>query len=256
MEKRIYPGPIETVVTPEPFARQSFTDAGEAVAALEAALRPQHRLPARFLCRARRRRPSPARAATAPSTRRSASPTSSFAQIDSRLAYGHMPSPGHYATTITRPDLFESYLHRAARADHAQSRRAGHRVGIGDADPAALRLPRRHPCRGARSPTRSSGRCATSSTCPTSTAPTTTSPTAPSSRCPASRCRWRCSPRQRIDYSLHRLSHYTGTSAEHFQNFVLFTNYQFYIDEFVRLGARADGQGRRAATPPSSSRAT
>ena len=37
---------------------------------------------------------------------------------------------------------------------------------------------------------------------------------------------------QRIDYSLHRLSHYTATSPHHFQNFVLFTNYQFYIDEF------------------------
>jgi AMP nucleosidase len=37
---------------------------------------------------------------------------------------------------------------------------------------------------------------------------------------------------QRIDYSLARLSHYTATSAAHFQNFVLFTNYQFYIDEF------------------------
>ena len=40
----------------------------------------------------------------------------------------------------------------------------------------------------------------------------------------------------RVDYSLQRLKHYTGTSTEHFQNFVLFTNYGFYIDEFVRLG--------------------
>jgi AMP nucleosidase len=35
---------------------------------------------------------------------------------------------------------------------------------------------------------------------------------------------------------LHRLRHYTGTAPEHFQHFVLFTNYQFYIDEFVKLG--------------------
>jgi AMP nucleosidase len=40
----------------------------------------------------------------------------------------------------------------------------------------------------------------------------------------------------RVDYSLHRLRHYTGTAPEWFQNFVLFTNYQFYIDEFVKLG--------------------
>ncbi len=48
----------------------------------------------------------------------------------------------------------------------------------------------------------------------------------------------------RVDYSLQRLRHYTGTSPDWYQNYVLFTNYQFYIDEFVRLGheemSRAD----------------
>ena len=43
----------------------------------------------------------------------------------------------------------------------------------------------------------------------------------------------------RVDYSLHRLRHYTGTAPEHFQNFVLFTNYQFYIDEFIAYGQAA-----------------
>jgi AMP nucleosidase len=43
----------------------------------------------------------------------------------------------------------------------------------------------------------------------------------------------------RVDYSLHRLRHYTGTGPEHFQNFVLFTNYQFYIDEFIAFGHAA-----------------
>lgn len=38
----------------------------------------------------------------------------------------------------------------------------------------------------------------------------------------------------RVDLSLQRLKHYTGTSAQHFQKFVLFTNYQFYVDEFIR----------------------
>lgn len=38
----------------------------------------------------------------------------------------------------------------------------------------------------------------------------------------------------RIDYSLHRLRHYCGTSAEHFQNYILFTNYQVYIDGFIQ----------------------
>ncbi len=39
----------------------------------------------------------------------------------------------------------------------------------------------------------------------------------------------------RTDLSIMRLRHYTGTSAKHFQNYVIFTNYQFYIDEFVRM---------------------
>ncbi len=39
----------------------------------------------------------------------------------------------------------------------------------------------------------------------------------------------------RIDYSLHRLAHYSATAPKHFQNFVIFTNYAFYIDEFTRL---------------------
>ena len=40
----------------------------------------------------------------------------------------------------------------------------------------------------------------------------------------------------RVDLSLSRLKHYTGTGAKHFQNYVIFTNYQFYIDEFIRIG--------------------
>ena len=37
----------------------------------------------------------------------------------------------------------------------------------------------------------------------------------------------------RTDFSLARLKHYTGTAPEHFQHFVLFTNYIRYVDEFV-----------------------
>ena len=48
----------------------------------------------------------------------------------------------------------------------------------------------------------------------------------------------------RVDYSLHRLPHYTATSPEFFQNFVIFTNYQFYIDEFIAY-SRANGGARR-----------
>jgi AMP nucleosidase len=38
----------------------------------------------------------------------------------------------------------------------------------------------------------------------------------------------------RTDYSLARLKHYSGTSADHTQSYILFTNYHRYVDEFVR----------------------
>lgn len=40
----------------------------------------------------------------------------------------------------------------------------------------------------------------------------------------------------RVDLSLQRLRHYCGTDAHHFQNYVIFTNYQFYIDKFIAFG--------------------
>src|SRR3546814_19273529 len=39
----------------------------------------------------------------------------------------------------------------------------------------------------------------------------------------------------RVDYSLHRLIHYTGTDPAHFQNIVILTNYQFYIDPIIHM---------------------
>lgn len=38
---------------------------------------------------------------------------------------------------------------------------------------------------------------------------------------------------ERVDLALHRLRHYTASEPEHFQQFVLFTNYQRYVDEFI-----------------------
>jgi len=43
----------------------------------------------------------------------------------------------------------------------------------------------------------------------------------------------------RVAFSVARLLHYTGTAPEDFQPYVLFTNYQRYIDEFLRWGMEA-----------------
>ncbi|MBI1199922.1 MAG: AMP nucleosidase [Phenylobacterium sp.] len=42
----------------------------------------------------------------------------------------------------------------------------------------------------------------------------------------------------RTDFSLQRLAHYTGAPAEHTQQYILFTNYHRYVDEFVSWGCR------------------
>ncbi|MBO6825227.1 MAG: AMP nucleosidase [Sneathiella sp.] len=57
---------------------------------------------------------------------------------------------------------------------------------------------------------------------------------------------------ERVDYSLQRLFHYTGTSPKHFQRFVLFTNYQRYIDEFIEYGMEQvkNGSEYRAFVEP------
>ena len=48
----------------------------------------------------------------------------------------------------------------------------------------------------------------------------------------------------RTDFSLARLAHYTGTDPEHFQRFILFTNYHRYVDEFVDwAGAQLGSDG-------------
>jgi AMP nucleosidase len=50
----------------------------------------------------------------------------------------------------------------------------------------------------------------------------------------------------RVDFSVLRLLHYCGTNAAHFQNFVIFTNYQFYIDEFIKISHQVMSQTKNA----------
>ena len=57
----------------------------------------------------------------------------------------------------------------------------------------------------------------------------------------------------RVDYSLRRLVHYTGTDWRAVQPWILLTNYQRYVEQFVRLGlaelARADSDYERLVLP-------
>ena len=57
---------------------------------------------------------------------------------------------------------------------------------------------------------------------------------------------------ERVDLSLVRLTHYTATAPRHFQRFVLFTNYQRYVDEFIAYGMDqvSNGEEYRAFVEP------
>ncbi len=164
--------------------------------------------------------------------------TSSFAKVDSRLSFGHVTEPGLYETSITRPDLFADYL---TEQIGLLIQNHGMPVRVGTSDTAiplhfamgedahveksiedTLHRPLRdlfdvpdlnttddHIVNGNARPNAAGAR-----------------PLAPFTA-------------QRVDYSLARLAHYTATSPSHFQNHVLFTNYQFYMDEFVEYALKA-----------------
>jgi AMP nucleosidase len=154
---------------------------------------------------------------------------------DSRLSYGFVAGPGSYETTLTRPDLFGDYY----RLQFDLLLR-NHSVSIEVATssqpiPAHFALAARDHLEGSLEPARRQ-LMRELFDLPDLTAmddgiANGTHESAPGEALPLA-----LFTAPRVDYSLHRLRHYTGTVPEHFQNFVLFTNYQFYIDEFVSLG--------------------
>ena len=151
------------------------------------------------------------------------------------LSYGFVASAGSHATTLTRPDLFAAYL----REQFALLiRNHGVQLEVGTSKepmPVHFSFAENEHMEGEMSAARRA-RMRDVFDLPDLTAMDDS----------IANGTWRAAqgqpeplslfPGARIDYSLHRLRHYTGTSPAHFQNYVLFTNYQFYIDEFIALG--------------------
>ena len=168
--------------------------------------------------------------------------TTSYAQVDTRLAYGHVTAPGHYSTTITRPDLFEPYLEKQISL---LIRNHGVPVTVAESTTpiplhfaflegthveASVAERLNKPLRDVFDVPDLNG---TDDRIVNGTLEHPTGEPEPLAPFTA----------QRIDYSLHRLTHYTATSPQHFQNFVLFTNYQFYIDEFTAYARNLMAEG-------------
>ena len=161
----------------------------------------------------------------------------SHAYTDSRLAFGHVYGQGAFSTTITRPRLFETYLNMqiGLLLDNY-----GAPVTVGSSNtpipvhfalsdgpettilPDPLDVPLRDvfdvPDLSTMNDDIVNGLDVQNGDGSKPLAPFTA---------------------ERVDYSLARLSHYTATDPEHFQNLVLFTNYQFYVDEFESFAREA-----------------
>jgi AMP nucleosidase len=175
--------------------------------------------------------------------------TDTVARADSRRSYGFVAGPGTYETTLTRPELFGSYFQEQFRLllkNHGYNHQVQLEIGVSAQPiPVHFSFAEHDHIEGAMPPERrlamrdlfdlpdlaamDDGIANGTNDIPPGQAHPLALFTAP-----------------RVDYSLQRLRHYTGTAAEHFQNFVLFTNYQFYIDEFLKLGHDIM---RRAADP-------
>ncbi|MCL4128375.1 UNVERIFIED_CONTAM: hypothetical protein GTU68_029814 [Idotea baltica] len=215
------------IISPEVPKAEEFKDAKAAVARLQEL----HKIAIEFLTKTFSEHVTGAR----PDTRfRAYYPeirirTSTYAQTDSRLSFGHVAGPGIYSTTITRPDLFEGYLTQQIGLlldNHDEP------VVIGV---STTPMPVHFAVSGEISvPQEGALQFTLRDVFDVPDLATTnddivngvdfhhedgSSPLAPFTA-------------QRIDYSLARLSHYTATKPEHFQNHVLFTNYQFYVEEF------------------------
>ncbi|MCS6879466.1 MAG: AMP nucleosidase [Geminicoccaceae bacterium] len=159
--------------------------------------------------------------------------------LDGRLAYGVLHEPGLYATTLTRPALFREY-YRTQIGILIANHRVPVVVGI-SRRPIPLPFVLEEATIGL-DPERAKDLqsffpvpdlAATDDSIANGTHRTPPGEPAPLALFSA----------ERVDYSLARLRHYTGTGPEHFQRFVLLTNYQRYVDHFLELGRRLVAEG-------------
>jgi AMP nucleosidase len=230
--------PITTMLNPPTREHESFTDAAAAVDLLRDLYDEATAfLTEGFLQTVSKGHPGRRIRAFYPEIRLT---VSSFDKVDSRLSFGHVAAPGTYATTVTRPDLFRNYL---IQQIELLVQNHGVHVEIGPSDTpipihfamaasAGLAVPQDGVMDfSLRDVFDVPDLSTTNDDIVNGTLTRYADGSAPLAPFTA----------QRVDYSLARLSHYTATDATHFQNHVLFTNYQFYVDEFEAFARAALG---------------
>lgn len=217
------------ILTPDFTTPESFTDATAAVDRLEALYSAAIGfLSHHFSAAVTGAKPATRLRAFYPEIRLT---VSSHIKTDSRLAFGHVASPGTYATSVTRPDLFRNYLIQQISL-LMQNHNVSVQIGYSDtpipvhfavAGNPLVSVPQEGVLEFSLRDVFDVPDLATTNDDIVNGTRTHNAdgsqPLAPFTA-------------QRVDYSLARLSHYTATDPKHFQNHVLFTNYQFYVDEF------------------------
>lgn len=152
--------------------------------------------------------------------------------IDARRSFGVLLEPGRYTTTLTRPDMFADYYREQLAL---VIRRHGQPIVVGESKrqiPLPFVLERsmvdldEDGARRLHSLFVMPDLWDTDDNIAGGTVPHRGTQEKPLALFTA----------DRVDYSLARLRHYTGTSEQHFQRFVLLTNYQRYVDAFVEYG--------------------
>ena len=172
-------------------------------------------------------------------------------RTDSRRSYGFVSRPGEYSTTLTRPDWFADYYREQFSLLLKNHEEAALEIGISD-----IKIPIHFALGEDFHPEKNLDVEQIRSVPDLFDVPdldimddeiANATYTAQSGE--AHPLALFTAPR--VDLSLQRLRHYCGTSPRDFQNYVIFTNYQFYIDEFVEIGRRnANAHGYGAFVEP------
>jgi len=165
--------------------------------------------------------------------------TTNNLNVDHRIAFGAALEAGTYGTTLTRPDIFHAYYKNQIELliDHHQTP-----VVVGESDwPIPLPFVDEwdsasfHPEQGWQSPIEFAlpNLSVIDDSIVNGTYKVKKDHPHPLALFTA----------ERVDLSLGRLHHYCGTSAKHFQHFILLTNYQRYINEFLSYAHKCLREG-------------
>ncbi len=150
-----------------------------------------------------------------------------------RRAWAKFQEPGHYATTVTQPAFFRRYLLEQLEPLVEEY---GARIGV-----ARSEQPMPYPY-----VLESGDEFSPGSTSAAELARYFPTPLLSAVGDEIADGLWELAPGRarplalfdavRVDYSLRRLSHYTGTDWSYVQPWILLTNYQRYVDQFVAWG--------------------